>query len=294
MQSADLRATIEARTREAIACGALQPIETAQVRLEDGGVGFLVRVVSSLRRKAAAGTASAIAKGAPANPFLPPEPALTLGPISPTHLAVLNKFNVLERHLLIVTRVFEHQEALLTPADFQALYLCRAALPSLGFYNGGVVAGASQSHKHLQLVPLPFDSEGSSLPMAPLLTGAGPRCPGLPFAHAFGRFRITPNPDPLQAAAEAHTLYRTLLGQVGIQSVSRDGQTYQSAPYNLLLAEDWMLLVPRTQEHWQGISINALGFAGSFFAKDLAQLGLIRAAGPMQVLRSVAGPSSGG
>ncbi len=284
-------ARIEARTREGLACGALQPIETEQVKLEDGGVGFLVRLVSSLRRKAAASVSAASDKGPPRNPFLPPDPALTLGPIGPAHLGVLNKFNVLERHLLIVTRDFEHQETLLTASDFRALCLCLAEMPGLGFYNGGGAAGASQSHKHLQIVPLPFDSEGPSIPLGPILTGSGPRCPALPFAHAFGRLGVAPRADPLPAAAEAHALYRSLLGKVGIGVVPSDGQDCQAAPYNLLLADDWMLLVPRTQECWQGISINALGFAGSLFVKERAQLELIRTAGPMRVLQSVAGLS---
>ena len=41
--------------------------------------------------------------------------------VSDTHLCLLNKFNVIEHHLLIVTRKFEHQETLLTVRDFQAV-----------------------------------------------------------------------------------------------------------------------------------------------------------------------------
>ncbi len=289
-----LPAALAERTRRALACGALVPIETAQVRVDDGGVRFLVRVVSSLGRKASAGLGSATGARPTINPFLPPEPELTVAPVTRTHLAVLNKFNVLERHLLLITRNFEHQETLLTPADFGALCLCMAALPSLGFYNGGPVAGASQTHKHLQLVPLHFGSEGPSPPIAPLLTGAGPRCPALPFAHAFGRFGVSMGGEPLLAAEAMHALYRNLLTRLGIGAVPRGGQAYQSAPYNLLVTADWMLAVPRTAEHWRGISINALGFAGSLFVKDHAQLELIRAAGPMQVLRTVTGGSKPG
>ena len=47
-----LAAALEARTRAALACGALRPIETEQAEIDDGGVRFLVRVVSSLARKA--------------------------------------------------------------------------------------------------------------------------------------------------------------------------------------------------------------------------------------------------
>ena len=292
LEPGSLVPALEECTRRAIASGALQPIHTDQVWVEDGGVRFLVRVVSSLRRKAAeAGSSGAQAPAlpGPVNPFLQPEPELTVAPISRTHLAVLNKFNVLERHLLIVTRGFEHQESLLTRDDFRALCVCMAEYESLGFYNGGRVAGASQSHKHLQLVPLPFEPDCTSVPMAPLLTGQGPRCPRLPFAHAFGRLTRSVRNEPVAAADAAHSLYVRLLSALGIQPVPRVGGEHQSAPYNLLIADDWMLAVPRVKELWRGISINALGFAGSLFVKERAQLDLIGAEGPMRVLQAVAG-----
>lgn len=292
LRPGSLAAALGERTRRAIDCGALQHIETEQVVVDDGGVSFLLSVASSLRHKAAA--SSPRATGArpavkPCNPFLPPEPELTVAAVSRSHLAVLNKFNVLQRHLLIVTRDFEEQQTLLTLADFRALCACMAEYASLGFYNGGSLAGASQPHKHLQLVPLPFAGAGPGVPMAPLLTGGGPRCPALPFAHAFGRLAVPLREQPLVAADEAHGLYRALLAELGIGALARDGGEYQSAAYNLLVADGWMLAVPRARDCWQGISINALGLAGSLFVRDRAHLDLIRAEGPMTVLQKVAG-----
>ena len=110
--------------------------------VEDAGVPFLLRSASSLRRKAADKKGRAGKRDRNFNPFLPPEPELTLGAISQTHTAVLNKFNVLEQHLLIVTRDFEHQETLLSEADFHALWLALGEIDGLGFYNGGAEAGA--------------------------------------------------------------------------------------------------------------------------------------------------------
>jgi sulfate adenylyltransferase (ADP) / ATP adenylyltransferase len=282
-------------TQSALASGALQPILTDEEVIEDGGVRFLVRVVSTLRRKEAERRRQAsvgLNPVKPANPFLPPERALTVADISRTHLAVLNKFHVLERHLLIVTRAFEHQETLLTLDDFRALFVCMAEYPALAFYNGGAPAGASQPHKHLQLVPLFPVAGGLGVPMESLLYGAGSRCPYLPFAHTFGRLSVSPAEDPLSAASEGFDLYRHLLLLLGISAVQRAGELRQSAPYNLLLARDWMLAVPRVQECYRTVSVNALGFAGSLFVKDAEQLETIRVAGPMNLLKTVAGHSS--
>lgn len=289
-----LAEAVDACTRRALAAGKLLPIETGQERITDGGVCFLVRVIASLKRKETDRQRRAAGKpGRPANPFLPPEPALTVAEISTRHLAVLNKFNVLDRHLLIITRAFEHQETLLTPGDLRALFACMAEYPSLGFYNGGTVAGASQRHKHLQIVPLPFDPDGPAVPMEPLLDagwrGRVGHCPGLPFAHAFARLDRPVAAAPMEAAEQATALYPELLAAVGIEGVDADGDVRQSAPYNLLVADDWMLMVPRAEEFFGGVSVNALGFAGSLFVKDRQQLDLLRAAGPMHVLQSVAG-----
>src|SRR5512138_946198 len=110
--------------RQAIASGSLLSIPTDQAVIEQSGVRFLVRVLAGLRRKddARKEQDAAARAGKPVNPFLPTEPALTIGRISDTHIAVLNKFNVVDHRLLIVTAAYEDQETLLTPADWNALW----------------------------------------------------------------------------------------------------------------------------------------------------------------------------
>jgi ATP adenylyltransferase len=281
-----LPALLARRTREALEAGALRPIATREVRIEDAGVAFLVRQVDSLARKREVPAPGESPR--PVNPFLPPEPLLTLGPLSATHLAVLNKFNVLRDHLLILTRRFEDQETLLGPADFAALRHCLQGIDGLGFYNGGVVAGASQVHKHLQLVPLPLASEGPGVPMesvlAPGATGVGP-----PFRHA-----LAPLEWDRADAWALERVYRDLLGRLGIGQAEGGPPGRQSAPYNLLVTRRWMLAVPRVAECVDGVSINALGFAGSLFVKDGAALAAIRRRGPMAVLCAAAGDAPPG
>ena len=256
---------IQRATEHGLARGALQPIKTKQEVVEDHGVGFLVRRVSSLARKAE----DRAAPKKKVNPFLPHDADLLVCDISETHIGLLNKFNVIDHHLLIVTRRFEDQETLLTLADFEALETCMAEFDGLGFYNGGVVAGASQAHKHLQMVPLPMAETGPAVPIEPLLGAAG-----LPFRHAFRRAPGT--------AEAAHGLYRAMLDAVGAGGTKR-----QSAPYNLLMTRRWMLVVPRSREFFGPVSINGLGYAGSLFVRGEADMETIREAGPMAVLRQV-------
>lgn len=274
---------IEDQARRAEASGALETIATERCVVEDDGVRFVVRSVSSLERKQ-----KARREAAPENPFLPPDPALTLGRVAPAHVAVLNRFNVLPHHLLLVTERFEDQESLLTLGDFKALCWALDELSGLGFYNGGEEAGASQAHKHLQVVPLPL-GEGEDLPLARRFDlEAAPRARvcerNLPFSHAL--VRLPANLRQRDMAVTCHDLYRELLVYVGLSPI-RSEPNLQTGPYNLLVTSEFMLLVPRKREHFEAISLNALAFAGSLFVRTRAQVERVQEHGPMNVLRSV-------
>lgn len=273
-----LERTAYARDRAAI-----RSIPTEPEVIEQDGVAFQVRVITALAMKALATTAQSNA-----DPFLPYDPDLFVADISPTHVALLNKYNVVDHHLLIVTRAFEDQERPLTVEDCAALLLCLAEIDGLGFYNAGPAAGASQRHKHLQLIPLSALPQ-SRLPIEPLLrsvrmAGATGTVPGLPFLHAYAPL----HPDWLNrrkdGASSLLECYRSLCRAVGLADRAA------STPYNLLATRQWLLLVPRSRECFEGISINALGFAGALLVRDAAQLELLRKHGPMTALRHVALP----
>ena len=279
-------------TREALNCGALKPIKTEGRVLADGGVDFQVRVVESLARKEADKILQAEKskeKKEKSNPFLPYEKDMFVADISNTHLCLLNKFNVIEHHLLIVTNTFEHQETLLTVRDFQAIWRCMTKFEGLAFYNGGEIAGASQDHKHLQLIPLPMASTGREVPMESLFeqppkTPPG-MVPGIPFVHAFKRFSSIVDIPHGMAAQALYQMYRLMLQHVGMNPFTEREETLQSGPYNMLFTRRWMLLVPRSKEFFESISVNALGFAGALLARNPEEMALIEKKGGMGVLK---------
>lgn len=285
------------QTEYALQCGALQSIPTNYEFVSQGGVRFLVRILANLVRKDATKTSGKTDKDF--NPFLPYEKDLFVADISETHVCLLNKFNVVEHHLLIVTRAFAEQESWLDLADFQAMWLALAEIDGLVFYNSGRLAGASQRHKHLQLVPLPFVDDGEEIPIAPLLktakfeAGVG-KIPDLPFVHGIAKFDSAWINSPDLAAEMTLKCYLNLQKAVGLlNDVEKIGDRPNGA-YNLLATREWMMIVPRSQEFFHGISINSLGFAGALLVRDEEQKKLLLETGPLNILTAVAQPWNSG
>ncbi|MBI5848639.1 MAG: phosphorylase [Nitrospirae bacterium] len=290
----DLLRLIDEVSLRALASGALLPISTASEYIEDNGVRFVVRILSNLVCKDEDRLKRAQEKKG--DPFLPYEIDLFVADLSLTHLALLNKFNVMERHLLVVTREFEEQENLLSPADFEALWSCMEEYDAVGFYNGGEAAGASQAHKHLQIVPLPLANQGPSIPIQPLVDeieeiGRIKRLSSFVLQHSFARFKLDSSGFPLSPVSQSLGLYKDMLAELGM-SVPREGEAVkQSGPYCLLVTRQWMLLVPRSKEFYHDISVNSLGFAGCLLVRKPEHLELLRKeTGPFSLLREVSLP----
>jgi ATP adenylyltransferase len=284
--------TVAAQARR---CGAISSIATRPQRLTDNGLQFVVRIIENLAHKAQARASQQPSSGSNFNPFLPYDPGLFVGDIGAQHVALLNKYNVVSKHLLIVTREFQSQDTCLALGDFVALARCMTAaeIEPLAFYNSGQVAGASQTHKHLQLIPLLEEGrspEDSNAPLDSVIGasvahnqfGASDR---LPFAHSVAGI---PEMSPAELPRELHALYLELLKGQQLAPIAEAASSKPRGPYNLLLTRRWMLLVPRRCESFHGISLNALAFGGALLVRDENQLDVLRRVGPLAALRHVA------
>lgn len=276
---------------QARSSGALVPLDTAVRGLSSGGIRFLVRVSKDVQRKQPVTDQHQ----SPRDPFAPPyEQDLFVGHLSESHAALLNKFNVLDDHLLLITREWEEQAAMLTTADYEAMLIGLAGMDGLAFYNGGAEAGASQPHKHLQLVPLPLADGAQGIPFDDILAGAHwydasvGYVPALPFRHRIAPF----DPDWLQEpAVHAHALRETterLWRDLGYDPTKQR----QPVPYNLLATRRWLWLVPRTTAGWLGLPVNALGYAGALIAQDEDAFQRLVETGPLELLADCAMRSS--
>ncbi|MGH8274495.1 MAG: DUF4922 domain-containing protein [Gammaproteobacteria bacterium] len=215
------------------------------------------------------------------DPFLPPyDKRLLVAELGPRHALLLNKYPVLDEHLLIVTRAALPQGALPEPEDFGAAATLLAGAPALAFYNGGPESGASQPHRHFQAVALPLGPASEPVPTAAWIERAatGAR---LPFPGAATML------DPALWDCETpdkalHDTAARLLSRSG-----RDPNTPGS--FNLLFTREWMLAVPRRSRKFQGVSVNALGYAGALIARSAGGRHTLGALGPLTILRGAAG-----
>jgi len=59
-----------------------------------------------------------------------------------------------------------------------------------------------------------------------------------------------------------------------------------------LITQNWLMAVPRLQEHFADISLNSLAFVGALLVKDDLQWKTLRDAGPRTALATVAPPAA--
>lgn len=279
------------QTEFALDCGALQSIATNYELLEVGDIQFLVRILVNLQRKNEAKKEQKKrekSSGKNFNPFLPYEEDLFVSDLTDTHLCLLNKFNAVDHHLLMITRDFEEQENQLNLADFLAVVLTLREIEGLVFYNSGKLAGASQRHKHLQLVPLPLVPQGLSVPISPWMTDVCLKeeihtIPQFPFINAIAACPDISTINPLEIAPILLEKYQQLLTKMDLDP-QKSGKP---APYNLLMTREWMMIIPRSKESYKNISINSLGFAGALLVRNAEQMEQLKQIGPLTFLQKV-------
>jgi ATP adenylyltransferase len=280
---------VEQTTKKALRSGALKSIITRTSFIKDHGVPFLVRISQNLAHKDASDKADrkAAVQGKPRNPFLPYEESMFVCDVLSSHLILLNKFNVVDHHLLLVTREFVDQREVLDRSDFLAMWAVLSEIDGLFFYNGGPAAGASQAHKHLQLVPLPMVREWPRLPLTDAalhtLAHGENRIAQFDFDHLIYPLDGQLVRNPLRGADITISLYQQMVQELGLDIAGGDA-------YNLLATRDWMMIVPRRAEAFEGIQINSLGFAGSLFVRSKEQMDLLKQVGALEVLRQVGRP----
>lgn len=192
----------------------------------------------------------------PINPFLPFDRNLLVSDLNSEYALIFNKFCVVPEHLLIITKEFVHQAAPYSPRDFEVVDEILIALKDkkpLAFYNSGPEAGASQEHRHFQVIP----TEVSPIEDHIVAVDQFDEPFSIPLYSSFKHGCIRKNSSSYSSVKNWYfDAYEKLMAYCKMQST----------PYNLLWTEDWMLMVPRRKEFSDdgANSLNAMAFAGYF------------------------------
>ncbi len=254
--------------------GALVPLETRLLAIP-GVEPFVVRQLLS-------STPRHLRQGGPRpNPFLPWDSPLEVDLLEPAHVLLLNKYPVQEAHLLVITRDWRPQGGWIASSDWQAVRQVSQDTGGLWFFNSGARSGASQPHRHLQL--LPRRQGEPSCPLAPLFLA---QLAGTEASWSWD-YRLSRRTDP-HGGSDLAALYHAHAGALGLGDPRRDSEPLH--PYNLLFDDQWFLSVRRVREHGAGFSVNALGFAGFLLSTEDSDREWLASHGPWSLLAHVAAP----
>ncbi|KAJ2708368.1 bifunctional AP-4-A phosphorylase/ADP sulfurylase [Coemansia spiralis] len=281
-----LDGAVHRRYASAVAQGALLYTESTVSMRSELGVAFEIRYVPALAAKPSTSPSEKQHAKGFVNPFLPYDERLHVAVLGGgTHHLLLNKYCVVPHHLLVTTAAFRQQGEPLDESDFAAVLGALDGLTRqhIVFYNSGEESGASQPHKHLQMLPMP---DGMDTPPSTALWLRSQPPPGqvhtahtLPFAH----FGVRLSDDRLSPARVA-AAYAAALGQL----TRAHGR---AVSYNMVMTRSAVMLFPRRHGRWHGISINSLGFAGLVLCKTQEEQALLDSVGVLHTLTQVGFPS---
>lgn len=244
--------------------------------------------------------------------------------MGPSHYLVLNKFAVVPEHFILATTEFKPQTHVLEESDLASTLACIEAYEDArlrsnqsgkggnaqdglyAFFNCGEHSGASQPHRHIQLLPISrmkdgLDDAGSWSILADNLKTHKP-----PFVTFSEDIRLDMPGSELHAAYLR--LYRRACRAVALndnhppeEDPPTEGETVIS--YNMAMTKSTLVLAPRIAEgakilspqgqHVGSLALNGTVLAGTALVKNELEWEALRQepASLLSVLRGIGVPS---
>jgi len=267
---------IKRKSKVAIENGSLISYKVNKSYIEQNNIKFWLHIRERTEEKKEKPN-TYINNSSPKDPFLPPyDPDLHIEwPIDERYALLLNKFRVLKDHLLIVTKEFFHQSQPLAEDDLFILHQIMVDCgDALGFYNCGLNSGSSQTHRHMQVVPLKKFENG-------FLDIISLNCIGKTEAFRCEAFLFDHIIYPLSSQQHEKEILYSIYNQCLEEKVrNRDNEMCHS----LIYTTTWMMVVPRSKDEVEQISINSLGFTGCFYLSRSEFLKKLEEVGCMNIL----------
>ncbi|CAH7687236.1 ATP adenylyltransferase-domain-containing protein [Phakopsora pachyrhizi] len=305
---------LQSKFDSALQSDGLTFIPTQVSHLESGsGVKFEIRLAPSLNKKPEKSNVES--KTIKNDPFLPPyspdlfvceSEAQNQGDSDDSYVIVLNKYCVVPRHFLMVTKAFKSQSSPPSPRDLLAVinildqaHLTEPNSDWLSFYNCGPQSGAS-----FQFIPIQHGEN----PLGSLIERSAPvkeeqvfNLLELKFAHFIIKL---PQANKSNNHGSNDGLLESIIGERFMLLLDSMIDHLRHLPgssslemnqlsYNIAITRSYMILVPRSSEMVSstGISINSLAVgAGMVLVKSQDQLDQLKHMGIDSVLAHVTFP----
>jgi ATP adenylyltransferase/5',5'''-P-1,P-4-tetraphosphate phosphorylase II len=206
-----------------------------------------------------------------------------IGPFNGTHLLAFNKFCGYRPHLMLLTLdPTMKQTSDLDPTDIAAAWAALAALAPqeyIAMFNCGRDAGCSRMHKHVQMVPRP----GDDFVLWPELVGWERPAVGFKFYEE----ALSPRMSANGVARICEELVHQARAGEGLHGEDEDGHF----AHNVLLTRDWILVIPRRTNSYNGVSMNAVGFLGMSWGSDESYARRWMEVGPLNAMAGCGVPA---
>ena len=211
------------------------------------------------------------------NPFKPWDKILEIDSIGNGHQLILNKYPVQLGHVLLITNEWKEQNGWLDIKDWEAIKEVNKDTSGLWFFNSGPLAGASQPHRHIQL--LRRDPSELSCPREKWILALN----NLNYKNEkFSKNIILKKFSKSLNEENIHEIYKDLSYKLGLGDPRNDKKP--KYPYNLIFTDKWLIIIKRKTDNLFGISINALGFAGYILVTENSDIKYLRELGPEKLL----------
>ncbi len=267
-------------SRNAISCGAVIPFKTHKYKSNEEKCDYELRFLNSPVPK------YLVEYGPKRNPFIPWDPRLQIERINNKHTLILNKYPVQLGHMLLITNNWEAQNGWLNIKDFQAITKVDNDTTGLWFFNSSKVAGASQPHRHFQLLRREINE--LICPryewFCSLLNNKNKISSDLSKSISIRPRKLYEN----NRTNELYSAYESMCIEMELGKVNIDLKPLKA--YNLLITKEWIALIIRSIDRSYGFNINALGFAGYFLGTNKSEVEVLTKFGPDEILRKVVEP----
>ena len=180
-------------------------------------------------------------------------------------------------HILLITNTWKPQNGWLDINDWLAIQKVNKDTSGLWFFNSSPIAGASQPHRHFQLLRRSKDE--ISCPRDKWFLE---KIINKDSNSKLNKNIIVSKFNFIENSLSLFELYLELSKKIGLgDPINNKNPLY---PYNILITNRWIAIIKRSNDHIHGFSINGLGFAGYLLVTEKSDINYLNKFGPEKLL----------